>query len=97
MYVGVSRLEIHVPAARSLKEKRAVVQSITSRIRNQYHVAVAEIESLDSWNLAVLGIAVVSNDAGHAREVIDHIVNHVDRMRMDAEPGEVLVDVLDAL
>ena len=97
MFIGVSRLELHIPAARSLKEKRAVVQSISSRIRNEYRVAIAEIEALENWNLAVLGMAVVSNDAGHAREVIDHIIAHVDRMRMDAEPGAIEIDVLDAL
>jgi len=97
VFVGVCRLELHIPAARSLKEKRAVVQSVTSRIRNQYRVSIAEIEALDTWNLAVLGIAVVSNEAGHAREVIDHVVSFVDRVRMDAEAGAVDIDVIEAL
>jgi uncharacterized protein YlxP (DUF503 family) len=97
VFVAVCRLELHVPAARSLKEKRAVLQSLSARIRNQYHVSVAEIDAQDSWNLAVLGIAVVSNDGGHAREMIDHIVSHLDHMRMDADPGAVDVEIIEAL
>jgi uncharacterized protein len=97
MFVGVARLELHIPAARSLKEKRAVVQSISTRIRNQYRVSVAEIEALDNWNLAVLGMSAVSNEAGHVREIMDHVIAQLDRMRMDAEPGEVDVEVLEAL
>src|SRR4051794_3448871 len=97
MFVGVARLELHIPAAGSLKDKRAVIQSISTRIRNQYRVSVAEIESLENWNLAVLGLAVVSNEVGHAREVMDHVVAHIDRMRMDAEPGAYEIDVLEAL
>ncbi|HZT05580.1 MAG TPA: DUF503 domain-containing protein [Chloroflexota bacterium] len=97
MFVGVSRLELHIPAARSLKDKRGIVQSLTTRIRNQFPVSVAEIEALDDWNLAVLGMAVVSNNGGHARDVIDRVVAYLDRARMDADPGEVAVEVLSAL
>ena len=97
MFVGVARIELHIPSAQSLKDKRAVVQSIGSKIRTQFRVSLAEIESLENWNLAVLGLAVVSNDAGHARQVIDRVVSQLDRMRMDAEPGEVDIDILEAL
>ena len=97
MFVGVARIELHIPAAQSLKDKRAIVQSVTVKIRTQFRVAISEIESLDNWNLAVLGMAVVSNSGGHAREVIDHVVAALDRMRMDAEPGAVDVEVIEAL
>jgi uncharacterized protein len=97
MFVAVARVEIHVPSAASLKDKRSVVQSVTKRLRNQFPVTVAEIEAQEQSGRAVLGIAVVSGSAGHAREVIDAALRFIDRARLDAEVGAVEVDVVQAL
>lgn len=96
MFVAVCRVELHIPAD-SLKDKRSVVQSITRRVVNQFRVSIAEVESLQSWNLAVLGIAAVANDGGHAREVVNRVVRFIERARMDADVGAVEFDVIPVL
>ena len=96
MFVGVCRVEIHIHAAESLKDKRGVIQSVASRIRNQFSVSVAEIESQDNHHLAVLGIAAVSNQAGHADEIVRKVAHFLDQARLDAEVGLVEFDVLSA-
>ena len=35
MFVGIVRIELHIPGARSLKEKRSVVQGLKERIRQR--------------------------------------------------------------
>jgi uncharacterized protein YlxP (DUF503 family) len=97
MFVALARIEIHIPDAASLKDKRRVLQSVSKRLRNQFPVSVAEIEAQEQWGLAVLGIAVVSGSGGHAREVVDAAVRFIDRARIDAEVGAVEVDVIQAL
>ena len=97
MFIAVARIEIHIPAAASLKDKRSVVQSVSKRLRNEFPVSTAEVEAQERWGLAVLGIAAVSGSAGHAREVIDAAIRYVERARLDAEVGAVDVEVVPAL
>jgi len=60
--------------SRSLKDKRQVVRSIKDRLRNNFNVSVAEVDEQDHRQLAVLGIAMVSNEVGHIRKAFDQIV-----------------------
>ena len=97
MFVAVCRLELHIAMASSLKDKRAVVQSTVSRVRAKFPVSIAEVEALSNLNVAVLGIAALSNEAGHALHVVEAVVRHVERLRLDAEVGHVDYETLVAL
>lgn len=87
MVVGIVRLELHIPAAQSLKDKRQVVRSIKERIRERVRAAVAEVEYQDLWQRAAIGIAVVAADGGQVRELLNSARNIVD--------GYVQAQVLD--
>ena len=71
MVVGVLRLTLVVPGARSLKEKRHAVRKITDRIRARYNVSIAEVAENDVWQRAVLGLSAVANDRSFVNEVLD--------------------------
>ena len=71
MVVGVLRLTLVVPGARSLKEKRHVVRKITDRVRARYNVSIAEVAENDVWQRAVLGVSAVANDHSFVNEVLD--------------------------
>ena len=62
MPIGVLTLELHLPDAHSLKEKRMVVRSFKDRLRARFNVAVAELDHQDLWQRAVLGVVSISND-----------------------------------
>ena len=74
MIVGSLRVRLLVREARSLKDKRQVVQSVKDRLRDRFNVSVAEVEALDHRQLAVLGVAMVSNEAGHVKAAFEQIV-----------------------
>jgi uncharacterized protein YlxP (DUF503 family) len=74
MFVGSVLVRLLIRESRSLKDKRQVVRSIKDRLRNQFNVAVAEIDALDQRQLVVLGIATVSNDSAMVRSVLQQIV-----------------------
>jgi uncharacterized protein len=61
MPVGVLTLEIQLPYAHSLKDKRSVVQSLRNRLRARFNVAVAELDHQDVWQRATLGVTSISN------------------------------------
>jgi len=73
MFVGVVRVELHIPAAQSLKDKRQVVRGLKDRIRERVHAAVAEVDHQDLWQRAALGVAVVAADHTHAAELLQSV------------------------
>lgn len=75
MIVGSLRVRLLVRESRSLKDKRQVIKSIKDRLRNSFNVSVAEVEAQDHRQLAVLGVAMVSNEAGHVRAALEEIVS----------------------
>ncbi|MQC18284.1 MAG: DUF503 domain-containing protein [Chloroflexi bacterium] len=80
------RVTISIPAAKSLKEKRAIVRSLVERLRSRMHVTAAETGDQDYVNRAEVGFAVVSGDLVAARSVIeackrftdDHLLGRAD-------------------
>ncbi len=81
MFVGVLQVELGIPAAFSLKEKRSVVKGVLNRLRREHLVAAAEVGDLDVWNRAGLGIAFVSNDRRHAESHLQKVLNALERER----------------
>jgi hypothetical protein len=61
MPLGCCWIEIHVPSAGSLKDKRRVVKSILDRLRSRFNVSASEMEEQDLWQRAVLAVACVSS------------------------------------
>ena len=79
MFVGVVRIELHIPAARSLKDKRQVVRSLKDRIREHVRAAVSEVDHQDLWQRTALGVAVVAPDVSQARELLQSVRRIVDQ------------------
>ncbi len=75
MVVGVCRLTLVASHCQSLKDKRNVIRRIKARVRNQFHLPLAEVGSLDKWQRVELGFAVVSNQRGHVERVMDQVVS----------------------
>ena len=66
-------LELHLPHAQSLKDKRSVLTSMLAGARRRFGVAAAEVGWQDHRQRALLGFAVVASTAGHAGEVMDEV------------------------
>ncbi|OGO53241.1 MAG: hypothetical protein A2148_01765 [Chloroflexi bacterium RBG_16_68_14] len=96
MTVGVCRITLRLPENGSLKGKRQVVRSLTTRLRNKFNVAVAEVGDNDRWQIATIGVTCVSNDARHAQEMLDHVVAFVQHTRLDAELLDSEIEVTQA-
>jgi uncharacterized protein len=77
MVVGVARLTLLIPESHSLKEKRGVTRRLVQRLRNTFNCAVAEIGGQDTWQRAVLGIALVGHDRDQVRRLIDRVIGFV--------------------
>ncbi|MBU0492714.1 MAG: DUF503 domain-containing protein, partial [Chloroflexi bacterium] len=74
MVIGVCTVNLRLVGNQSLKGKRRVIKPIMARVRNQFNVAIAEVDDNDVLQSATLGIACVSNDAAHANSILSHVV-----------------------
>ncbi len=70
-----------------MKDKRRVIKSLISRLRNHHNAAVAEIGENDKWQICRLGVAVVSNRSDHANSQLTTVVKAIER-----DQAVVLVD-----
>jgi len=93
MFVGILQFELVIPGAESLKDKRRVVRSVKDRLHREHLVSIAEIGALDHHRLALMGLAVVSNSAGHVSTVLDRVIAKL-RALHEAELGHLQRDVL---
>jgi uncharacterized protein YlxP (DUF503 family) len=82
MVVGLLSVELHIPGARSLKDKRMVLRSVKDRLK-KFNVAVAEVEHQDLWQRAELGVVTVSNSNDAVDRALTAVVDEIERV----EPG----------
>ena len=83
MIVGVSQITLHLPMCHSLKDKRQIIKSVMARVRNQFEVAIAEVDEQDRWQIAKIGVSCVSNSSQHADEILGHVRRFIEETRPD--------------
>jgi uncharacterized protein YlxP (DUF503 family) len=85
--IGVYTIELHLPAARSLKDKRQVLRRLKDRLRARYNVAVAEFEEHGAlWQRG--GITVVS--VAHGRDALVRLFEAIHRDSERDVPGQIV-------
>jgi uncharacterized protein len=80
MPVGLLTLELHLPEAHSLKDKRQVLRSLKDRLRKHFNVAVAEMDFQDIWNRSVVGVVTLSNAEQHVEESLQLVLAEADKI-----------------
>jgi len=94
MVIGTCIIELGIPAAHSLKEKRRVLKSIITRVQNEFNVSIAEVDSNDAWQSAALGVACVSNSANHVHSTLTKVINMIEKSRFDVEVVDYKIEIL---
>lgn len=94
MRVAALQVELHIPTAQSLKQKRAVLRRIVEGARRLGSYSVAEVDRHDAWQRAVLGIAVVAPDGRGLEGHIDKLRRYLDR-QLEVEVLEFRISELE--
>ena len=79
MPVGLLTLELHIPDAQSLKDKRQVVRSLKDRLRRHFNVAVAEMEYQEVWSRSIIGVVTLSTAEQHVEESLQLVLEDASR------------------
>lgn len=71
-----------MPGVSSLKEKRQIVKRVLERAKGRFNVSAAEVGANDVKRMAVIGFAVVGNDASFLNSVLDKVIDFVEDMHL---------------
>jgi len=94
MKIGVLTLHLHLPGCTSLKEKRGRIKPVLSRLHREYNLATAEIDLQDQWQNAVIAAVTVSNDATHARQMLQTVVDFMMIHSVDIEVVDNQIELI---
>lgn len=86
MAISVCIFELHLPEARSLKQKRKVIKSLIERIHRRFRVSIAETDHHDLHQRCEISIAAVARSPADSQRLMSTI-----RELIDGEPAAMLL------
>ena len=69
-FAGLMVLDIHLPGARSLKDKRQPLRSIRQRLRDA-GFSMSEVDHHDKWQRAQVAVSIVGRGSGDVERLLD--------------------------
>ncbi|MCM3587192.1 DUF503 family protein [Mesobacillus maritimus] len=78
MIVGLASCECLIYDAHSLKEKRAVLQRIISRLKQKFNVSVSEVDFQDMWQRTKIAIVTVSSAKTSTERELQNALQMID-------------------
>ncbi|MCD6319431.1 MAG: DUF503 domain-containing protein [Candidatus Desulfofervidaceae bacterium] len=80
MVVGVAQVLLRIPNNHSLKGKRSIIRQIVERLKRQFNISIAEVESQDRWQLIHLGVSQVGIKADAVQASLNKILDFIEGM-----------------
>ncbi len=78
MTLGLMTIHIQLPGCTSLKEKRSRLKPLLYRLHREFNISIAEVDYQDTWQDAMLAVALVSNDHGHTQRALLAVCNWIE-------------------
>ena len=93
MHIGTLIITVYLHDTESLKDKRQIIKSLIETTRQKFNVSIAEVDALDKWRQAIIGVACVANDSQHVNRVLDKVIDTLEsNPRIDV--GEIEMEIL---
>jgi uncharacterized protein YlxP (DUF503 family) len=93
MHIGTLTIVLYLHDTGSLKDKRQILKSLIETTRQKFNISIAEIDDLDRWRRATIGVACVANDSAHVNRVLDKVLDTLES-NPAVEVGEVALEML---
>ena len=89
-------LEIEIPHAQSLKDRRQVVRSMKEKLRHGFNLSIAELDDAIVWNRATLGVAAISSSTSYLTGQLQQIDQAAHRIAasLSAEIADSYAEIL---
>ncbi len=93
MHIGTLTITLYLHDTESLKDKRQIIKSLVETTRRKFNISIAEIDDLDKWRKATLGVACIANEAAHVNRVLDKVLDTIEG-NPAVDVGEVALEML---
>jgi uncharacterized protein len=97
MPIAKLTVEISIPHAQSIKDRRQVLRSVKDKLRHGFNVSVAELDDANLWNRATLGMVAISGSSAYLTGQMQELDDALHRLvnTLGAEILDSWVEILD--
>jgi uncharacterized protein len=97
MPIAKLTVELSIPHAQSIKDRRQVLRSLKDKLRHGFNVSVAELDDANLWNRATLGFAAISSSTDYLTGQMKELDDAIHRLTntLGAEILDSFVELLD--
>ena len=93
MYSSIFKINIEITTGcKSIKEKRNILKSMFTRLRQKFNISISEISQHKSLSMATIGIAYITNDSKNDEIVIHKIIRTIETLRPDLIILNIITD-----
>ncbi len=94
MRVAALRVELHLPAPQSIKEKRAILRPLIEGLRRLGSYSIAEVDRHDVWQRATIGVAIAAPDGKSLAMHVTKLRRYLDA-RLEIEVVDIFLSELE--
>ncbi|WP_163971260.1 DUF503 domain-containing protein [Oceanobacillus halotolerans] len=73
-----AEIECMMYEGHSLKDKRSIIKRLFQKLRQEFNVALTELDYHDLWQRTKIGIVTISNNTKHAEQVLQRVLQRID-------------------
>ena len=97
MPIAKLTVELSIPHAQSIKDRRQVLRSLKDKLRHGFNVSVAELDEASLWNRATLGLAAISGSSSYLSGQMKELDDAIHRLSntLGAEILDSFVEILE--
>jgi uncharacterized protein YlxP (DUF503 family) len=78
--IALLTLDIHLPHAHSLKDKRMVVRRVKDRLRSKFNVSASEVDHQELWQRTQISVVTVGSDENYLLEMLRMAADEAERV-----------------
>jgi uncharacterized protein YlxP (DUF503 family) len=86
LFISLLTIELLIPWARSLKDRRSAVRGLKDRLRSRFNASVAELAYQDKWQRAIIAVCIIDSD----KPQLDSNMNRVRQLCEEARDLQVV-------
>jgi uncharacterized protein YlxP (DUF503 family) len=94
MAVAVLTMHIELPGCKSLKEKRARIKPLLTRLHREFNISTAELGHQDAWDQSLIGCALISNDSQFSASYLQTVLRWLEKNWPDVTVMDDQIEII---
>ena len=91
--IATLTIHLHLPGCGSLKEKRSYLKPLVARLHREFNVSAAELDLQDAHQQAIIGCAMLGNDAAYLQSALETVRRWVEANWREGEVIDQRIEI----